>query len=281
MPPTEKRIAELELIAAKLRLHAVTIAHRLGEDRKCHPGPALSIADIIAVLYFETLRMDPARPDWPDRDRFVLSKGHACPILYAALAMKGFFREEALWTLRHVNSMLQGHPDMTKTPGIDMTAGSLGHGLSLAAGIALAGRHIDKRPYRVYALLGDGELQEGLVWEAAMAAANFGLDNLVAVVDCNDWQSSKSVPVSKLMSVQPLRGKWESFNWFVEEIDGHDVAQIVGAFAQAQKNRGRPTVILATTVKGKGVSFMENNNSWHQKAPTDAELESARRQLLS
>lgn len=281
MPLDERRLSELKKAAAKLRLLTVTMAHRLGDDRKSHPGPALSVADIVAVLYFETMRIDPARPNWADRDRFVLSKGHACPVLYAALSMRGFFPEEWLWTLRHVNSRLQGHPDMAKTPGIDMTAGSLGHGLSLAAGIALAGKRIDEKAYRVYTILGDGELQEGLIWEAAMSAANFGLDNLVAVVDCNDWQSSKSVPVSRLMPVQPLRLKWESFNWFVEEIDGHDIAQIVDAFARAQRNAGRPTAILARTTKGRGVSFMENNNAWHQKAPTDAELGCACRELLA
>jgi len=271
---------ELKFLAAKIRLETVDVVYRLGAKRKAHPGPALSIADIITVLYFEVMRIDPARPDWDERDRFVLSKGHACPVLYVALSQRGYFSKKVLFTLRHINSMLQGHPDMTKTPGIDMTAGSLGHGLSLATGIALSAKKIDKKSYYVYVILGDGELQEGLVWEGAMAAGNFGLDNLVAFVDCNDWQSSKSIPVSKLMPVEPLRQKWEAFNWQVEEIDGHDISQIIGAVRHAQKKKSKPTVILAKTIKGKGVSFMENDNSWHQKSLSDEEMEIARMELM-
>lgn len=230
-----------------------------------HPGGSLSAADILAVLYFKEMNVDPANPQWPERDRFVLSKGHAAPVLYAALAEKGFFAREELLHLRQTGHFLQGHPDMKKVPGVDMSTGSLGHGISAAAGMALAGK-IDQKPYRVYALLGDGELAEGLVWEAAMAAAHYQLDNLVAILDYNGLQIDGTT--AEVMNSAPVADKWQAFGWNVIEVDGHDIDELAGALALARNHRGRPTIIIARTIKGKGVSFMENQVGWHGNAPS-------------
>lgn len=240
-----------------------------------HPGGSLSAADIITALYFHVLNVDPANPDNPDRDRFILSKGHACPALYAALAERGFFDKEILGTLRQYHSILQGHPDMNKVPGLDMTAGSLGNGLSVGVGMALSAR-MHKQDYMTYVLLGDGECQEGMVWEAAMAAAHHDLKNLIAIVDCNAVQINGWV--NDIMRVEPFADKWRGFGWYVIEIDGHDMQQILKALHDARAMR-HPTVILARTVKGKGVTFMEDNSAWHGAAPDADQLAQAMREI--
>lgn len=270
------RIAFLEEKARQIRLDIVRMAYACGQERRGHPGPALSIADMVTALFFDIMRIDPKNPKWPDRDRFVLSKGHACPVLYAALANRGYFDKEELKAFRHVNAMLQGHPDMKGTPGVDMTAGSLGHGLAAGLGIALSA-DIDKKDYRVFVIIGDGECQEGLIWEAAMAAPRFLLGNLIALVDWNEWQSCGKV--CETMPLFPFVEKWRSFGWNTIEIDGHDMHQIVCALEIATQRKQQPSVIIANTVKGKGVSYMENDNSWHQKAPTKEQFEIALREL--
>jgi transketolase len=229
-----------------------------------HPGGSLSATDIVTALYFRVMRLDPARPDWPERDRFILSKGHACPVWYAALAERGYFDKAHLGTLRQLDSILQGHPDMTKTPGIDMTAGSLGHGLSAGLGMALSAK-LRRRDYHVWVILGDGEMQEGSVWEAAMAAPKWQLDNLTAIVDCNCLQNDACV--ADVMPLAPLADKWRAFGWRVVEIDGHDMARIVEALEAARTASGQPVCIIAHTVKGKGVSYMEDRAEWHGRAP--------------
>lgn len=229
-----------------------------------HPGGSLSATDILAVLYGETLNVDPADPHKPDRDRFVLTKGHAAPALYAALALRGFFPVEELANLRKLGSPLQGHPDMHKTPGVDISTGSLGQGLSAACGMALAAK-MDGKAYRVYALMGDGEQQEGQVWEAAMFAAHYKLDNLTVFLDHNHLQIDGNI--ADVMNPDPLDAKYAAFGWHVLRINGHDHAQIKTALQAAQTVTGKPTLILAETVKGKGVSFMENQAGWHGKAP--------------
>jgi transketolase len=263
------RIRELEQIANDLRCLVVRMIHKAGSG---HPGGALSAADIVAALYFSVLRIDPARPDWPDRDRFVLSKGHACPVVYAALARRGYFPLEELWTLRKLGSRLQGHPDMRKTPGIDATTGSLGQGFSVACGLALAAK-INRQSHRVYTLVGCGESQEGQVWEAAMAAAHYKMDNLTAIVDYNRLQLDGTV--AEIMELAPFADKWRAFGWHVLEIQGHRMAEILDALAMAQATSGCPTVIIAHTIKGKGVSFMENQVKWHAGAISDDQLRQA------
>ena len=265
--------AELEEMAKKLRRHVITMIATAGSG---HPGGSLSAADIITALYFRVLRHDPENPQWSGRDRFILSKGHAAPILYAALAEAGYFPLAELETLRKMDSRLQGHTDRTLTPGVEMSAGSLGMGLSFAIGIALAAR-LDSRTYRTYALLSDGECEEGQTWEAALAAAHFKLDNITAMVDCNGIQLSGRT--CDIMNVEPLIRKWRAFGWHVIDIDGHNVDQILAAFSKAEKTKGRPTVITARTIKGKGVSFMENNVAFHGKAPTREEAERALKEL--
>jgi transketolase len=264
---------ELREMAKRLRRHVITMIATAGSG---HPGGSLSAADIITALYFKVLRHDPKDPQWPERDRFVLSKGHAAPILYAALAETGYFPVEELETLRKMDSRLQGHTDRTLTPGVEMSAGSLGMGLSFAIGIALAAR-LDSKTYRTYALLSDGECQEGQTWEAALAAAQFKLDNLTATVDCNGIQLSGRT--CDIMALEPLIQKWQAFGWHVIDIDGHDFDQILGALREAEKTKGRATVITARTIKGKGVSFMENNVAFHGKAPTPDETERALKEL--
>jgi transketolase len=242
-----------------------------------HIGPSLSIADLLSALYFQVMRIDPRNPRWPARDRFILSKGHGCCAWYAALAERGYFPQGELLTFRQLGSRLQGHPDMAKTPGVDMTAGSLGHGLSAGLGVALAAR-IDRLDYRTYVILGDGEIQEGLVWEAAMAAPQARLDNLVAIIDYNGWQSGGAV--GEILPLEPLSEKWKAFGWSAQEIDGHRMESILRAFDLARATQGQPSVIIAHTTKGKGVSFMENDNKWHMTPPTKEEAEAALRELL-
>ncbi|GAB6274775.1 MAG: transketolase [Peptococcaceae bacterium] len=229
-----------------------------------HPGGSLSAADIITVLYFHFMRLNPAFPDWPERDRFVLSKGHAAPLLYAALAERGYFPAKELFTLRKLGSRLQGHPDMKQLPGVEMSTGSLGQGLAAANGMALAGK-LDKRDYRVYVLLGDGEIQEGMIWEAAMAAAHYHLDNVTVFLDNNGLQIDG--PIKEVMSPEPIADKWRAFGWDVQIIDGHNIPQIIQAVELAKQVKGQPQMIIAKTVKGKGVSFMENQVDWHGMAP--------------
>ncbi|MFT9056678.1 MAG: transketolase [Ethanoligenens sp.] len=241
-----------------------------------HPGGSLSIADILCYLYFHELHVDPAQPKDPDRDRLVLSKGHCAPGLYAALALKGYFPWEQLKTFRCLNSTLQGHPNMNDTPGVDMSTGSLGQGISAACGMALSGK-ISKKPYRVYAILGDGELEEGEVWEAAMFAAQYKLDNLVACVDNNGLQIDGKI--TDVMSPLPIPEKFRAFGWHVIEIDAHDFDQIEAAYAEAKTVKGQPSMIVAHSVKGKGVSFMENQAGWHGMAPNDEQYAQAVQEL--
>jgi transketolase len=273
MTVDENLVRELEARARQIRVDVLKMIHAANSG---HPGGSLSAADIVTTLYFHELRVDPLNPKWPDRDRFILSKGHACPVWYACLAERGFFPKETLATLRRIDSILQGHPDMKKTPGLDMTTGSLGQGLSCGVGMALGGK-LAKKDFRVYVLLGDGELNEGQVWEAAMAAAKYKLDNLVAIVDYNRLQVDGFV--DEVMPLEPLAAKWKAFNWHVCEIDGHNIAEILSALAEARATANRPTCIIAHTVKGKGVSFMENKVEWHGMAPDDAQLEQALAEL--
>lgn len=257
---------ELQKNANQLRKHIVTSLHAA----KCgHPGGSLSAADIVTYLYYEELNVDPKNPKKADRDRFVLSKGHVAPALYGALAMKGFFPEEELLKLRKTGEMLQGHPDMKGTPGVDMSAGSLGQGVSVAVGMALSAK-MTNEDYRVYTLLGDGEIEEGQVWEAAMFAGHKNLDNLVVIVDNNDLQIDGSI--ADVCSPYPIADKFEAFNFHVITIDGHDFDAIDAAFKEAKQTKGKPTAIVAKTVKGKGVSFMENQVSWHGAAPNDEQF---------
>ena len=256
---------ELEKMANEIRKDIVTAVH---SAKSGHPGGSLSSADIFTYLYFEEMNVDPANPKWEDRDRFVLSKGHVAPGLYSTLAEKGYFPKEDLKTLRHTGSYLQGHPDMKHIPGIDMSSGSLGQGVSAAVGMAAAGKY-DKKDYRVYTLTGDGEIQEGQIWEAAMWAGHRKLDNLVVIVDNNNLQIDGSV--EDVCSPYPIDKKFEAFNFHVINIDGNDFDQIRAAFKEARETKGMPTAIIAKTVKGKGVSFMENAAGWHGKAPNDEE----------
>ena len=265
-------ISELKTIAQELRRDIVKMTFTAGSG---HPGGSLSEIDILTAIYLRVLRYDPKNPARPDRDRFILSKGHACPGLYAVLARCGYFPYEELWTFRKINSRIQGHAH-TQTPGVEMNSGSLGQGLSFGIGCAMAAR-LDKQDYRVYVLLGDGECDEGQVWEAAMAAPHYKLDNLTAIIDRNRIQNDRFT--SEVLELEPLASKWRAFGWRVLEIDGHDPAQILRAIATAQRVRGRPTVIIAHTVKGKGVSFMENNPDFHGRAPTSEEYEQAMLEL--
>ncbi len=241
-----------------------------------HPGGSLSCADILTALYFGVMNIDPEDPKAPGRDRLVMSKGHATPALYAVMAERGYFPVEELDSFRKIGSRLQGHPDMETLPGVDMSTGSLGQGISAAVGMALAAK-LDDAPYRVYAVLGDGELEEGLVWEAAMAAGHYKLDHLCAVVDNNGLQIDG--PNEEVMNVEPIDEKFKAFGWNVLRCSGHDIDQLLRAFAEAKECEGRPTVIIAATVKGKGVSFMENNAGWHGKAPNKEQAEAAEKEL--
>ncbi len=264
---------KLAEVACSLRRDVVKMISAAGSG---HPGGSLSIAEILTVLYFQEMRIDPQAPADPLRDRFVLSKGHAAPALYAVLAARGFFSQDLLGTLRQVGSPLQGHPDMRKVPGVEISTGSLGQGLSVANGMALASR-LSSLDYRVYVILGDGETQEGQIWEAAMTAAHYRLDNLVAFLDYNGLQIDGNT--SQVMTVDPVKEKWQAFGWHVEEIDGHDLEKITAALHLARQVKGKPVMIIAHTVKGKGVCFMENNASWHGMAPDTAETEQALKEL--
>lgn len=260
---------ELQKTANEVRKSIITAVH---SAKAGHPGGSLSAADIFTYLYFEEMNIDPQNPNNPDRDRFVLSKGHTAPGLYAALAERGFFPKEDLVTLRHTGSYLQGHPDMKSIPGVDMSSGSLGQGLSAAVGMAAAGQ-FDKKDYRVYALCGDGEIQEGQIWEAAMWAGFRKLDNLVVIIDNNNLQIDGSI--DQVCSPYPIDKKFEAFNFHTVNIDGNDFDEIRRAFQEARQTKGRPTAIIAKTLKGKGVSFMENEVDWHGKAPNDEEYKIA------
>ncbi len=264
---------ELQKIANEVRKGIIASTH---SAKAGHPGGSLSAADIFTFLYFEEMNVDPKNPQWADRDRFVLSKGHTAPGLYAALAHKGFFPVEDLLTLRKVGSYLQGHPSMKSVPGVDMSTGSLGQGISTAVGMALAGK-LDQKDYRVYTVLGDGEIQEGQVWEAAMLAGHKKLDNLVAVVDNNGLQIDGDV--SEVCSPYPIDEKFAAFGWNVINIDAHNFDAIRAAFNEAKTTKGQPTVIIAKSIKGKGVSFMENEVSWHGVAPNDEQYEKAMAEL--
>jgi len=250
----------LEEKANKIRQHIINMIAEAGSG---HPGGSLSAADILSVLYFKKLRVNPANPKDPDRDRFILSKGHAAPVLYAALAEKGFFPIEELATLRKINSKMQGHPDIKTVPGVDMSTGSLGQGFSVAVGLALGGA-MDRADYRVYTMLGDGEIQEGIVWEAAMLASHYKLDNITAIIDNNGLQIDGEI--EDVMSLEPVADKWKAFGWNVLEIDGHNLEEIDQAFEKAASFKGQPTMIIAKTIKGKGVSYMEDCADWHGKA---------------
>lgn len=258
-------VEQLQAIASQLRLDVVRMVH---DAKDGHPGLALSAIDMITTLYFREMNIDPANPQWADRDRFILSKGHACPALYAALARKGYFSVDEFKGLRGMGCLLQGHPCMKKTPGVDMTSGSLGNGLSIGVGMAIAGKY-RKKSYNTYVILGDGEIQEGIIWEAAMCAKRYQLNNLIVFVDHNGWQSGGQV--EEISGLLPILPKWEAFGWHCQAIDGHDFAQIITAIENARKTPG-PSVIIAKTVKGKGLPYMENDNSWHKRVPTDEEL---------
>jgi len=263
----------MEVMAKKLRRHIIMMTGKAGSG---HPGGSLSAVEIVTTLYFNIMQHKPKDPGWTDRDRFILSKGHAAPLLYATLAECGYLPVDELLTLRQLDSRLQGHTDRTLTPGVEMSAGALGQGLSFAIGVALAGR-LNAQSYRVHVLLGDGECDEGQVWEAAMSAAHFKLDNLVAIVDNNGLQIDGWN--RDVMNLDPFNQKWQAFGWRVIEVDGHNFTQLIDAFNRAKLVKGQPTVIIAHTIKGKGVSFMENNVEFHGKAPNAAEVETALKEL--
>ena len=266
-------IRKLEDKAREMRKDIVIM---VGAAKSGHPGGSLSAADIVSALYFHVMRYDPQNPKWPDRDRFVLSKGHACPVLYAALAEAGFYPKVEIITFRRINSRLQGHPDIKKLPGVEFTTGSLGQGLSGSVGMSLAGK-LDKKDYRVFCMIGDGESEEGQIWEASMAAAHYRLDNLVAITDFNGLQIDG--PLCEVMTVTPIPEKWRAFGWNVIEIDGHNFEQILDALSSESKVEGKPTMIVAHTTKGKGVSFMENACEWHGKAPSEEQVKQALAEL--
>ncbi|HHY71627.1 MAG TPA: transketolase [Thermoanaerobacterales bacterium] len=269
---TEK-ISKLIEISQHIRQDIITMIYQAGDG---HPGPSLSCADIVTALYFEIMKIDPANPNWPERDRFILSKGHACPCVYAALAHKGYFSKEKLPKLRTLGSILQGHPDMQKTPGIDSTSGSLGNGIGIGLGMALAGK-IKGLDYYTYVITGDGELQEGVIWESLMAAKHYQTGNLIVFIDHNGIQSGGKI--ENVSGLYPIIPKWEAFGWHCQSIDGHNFAEILTAVSNAKAEKTRPSVILAHTVKGKGVSFMENNNSWHKGTPTEEQWQQAMAEL--
>jgi len=266
---------KIKFLKSKANALRKLIIKMLAQAKSGHPGGSLSSAEIITCLYFEVMKHDPKNPCWPDRDRFHLSKGHCCPVVYAALALSGYFPQEKIMTLRQLGSMLQGHPDRC-TPGIEAASGSLGQGLSVSLGMALAAK-IDKKDWRVYCLMGDGEIQEGNIWEAAMACAHFKLDNLCGIVDYNRFQIDGRV--EEIMNLEPLVNKWEAFGWHVIQCDGHNIEELLSAFDKAKSIKMKPTLIVANTVKGKGVSFMEHVVDFHGRAPTEEEREIALKEL--
>lgn len=266
----------LEQLKEKANVIRKDIIEMLAEAKSGHPGGSLSAVEILTYLYFKEMNVDPSNPQWPDRDRFILSKGHGAPVLYSTLAEKGYFPKEELMKLRKTGAMLQGHPDMKGTPGVDMSTGSLGQGLSASNGMALAAK-LDNKSYRVYALLGDGEMQEGQVWEAAMTSAHYKLDNLTIFIDNNGLQIDGTN--EEVKNVNPIEDKWKVFGWHVITIDGHDFQQIEKALEEAKNTKGKPTAIIAKTVKGKGVSFMENQVGWHGVTPNEEQKEQALKEL--
>ena len=266
-------IKKLENMARQLRIDVIEMIHCRGQG---HPGGSLSPAEIMSVLFFHSLRLDSKNPKWENRDRFILSKGHASAILYAALAHRGYLSAEELKTFGCIGSRLQGHPDWKKTPGVDMTSGCLGHGINIGAGLCLAAK-LNGLDYYTYVLLGDGELQAGVLWEGAMLAAKYKLSNFIAIVDYNGVQLDGTI--EEIMPLEPLKSKWESFGWSVLEIDGHSVPEVLEALDSARASRDKPTVIIAHTVKGKGASFMEGKAAWHGRAITDEEYEQAMKEL--
>ncbi|MFH1857401.1 MAG: transketolase [Candidatus Omnitrophota bacterium] len=277
MAAPEEKIIALKQIAKQIRKDDVTMIAKAGSG---HPGGSLSLVEILVTLFFGGfLRHDPKNPDYPDRDRLILSKGHGCPALYAALAHRGYFPREMLWTLRKLGSQLQGHPHRDPKhglPGIETSSGSLGQGLSIANGMALAAR-LDKKSYRIYCITGDGEIEEGQIWEAAMTASHYKLDNLCAVVDANGVQQNG--PVAMIKTLEPMASRWESFGWHAIELDGHRFSELFRGFEEAKNTKGKPTVLIARTVKGKGVSFMEGRSDWHGKAPNEEQLAQALREI--
>ncbi len=268
-----KDVKELEKIANNVRIGIIESVYAA---KSGHPGGSLSIADILTVLYFNQMNIDETKPQDKSRDRLVLSKGHCAPALYSTLAERGFFEKGLLKTLRNINSKLQGHPDMNKIPGVDMTTGSLGQGLSAANGMAMASK-LGKEGIRVYCICGDGEMEEGQIWEAAMSSSHYKLDNLCLIIDNNNLQIDGNV--DKVMNIYPLDEKFRSFGFEVIQVDGHNIAELINAFEQAKKVKGKPTAIIANTIKGKGVSFMENQAGWHGKAPNQEEYEQAMQEL--
>lgn len=271
----EQLIQDLELKAKLFRREILEMTFLAGSG---HPGGSMSAIDIITVLYYYIMRVDPNTPQWEDRDRFILSKGHVCPALYTVLAEKGFFPKEALWTLRKPGSILQGHPDMRLTPGVDMSTGSLGQGLSVACGMALAAR-LDNKEFSTYCMMGDGEIQEGNIWEGALFAAHYNLDNLIAILDKNKLQIAGFT--EDIIALDPLIAKWEAFGWdVIELLDGNDIDQIIRAFDSLKSLTGKPKIIIANTIKGKGVSFMEDQPEYHGRALSASEMDRARKELM-
>ena len=270
---TTEKIEDLQNTANKIRREVLEMVYKAQSG---HLGGSLSVVEIISVLYFSEMKIDPENPNWPERDRLVPSKGHCAPSIYVALALKGVVEPEALYDLRQIGCILQGHPCMNKVPGIDISTGSLGHGLSIGLGMAL-GAKLKKKGFNVYVLLGDGELDEGQNWEAAMAAAKYSLSNLIAIVDRNRVQLDG--PTKDIMPLEPLAEKWKAFNWKTKVIDGHNIAEIIEGIQWAKQNLGSPSVIIANTTKGKGVSFMEDSHEWHGKPPSPEEYEKAKKEL--
>jgi len=270
---SKEEILKLQQISKKIRCSILTMVK---EAEVGHIGGSLSVTDILVALYFKVLNIDPKNPDWTDRDRFILSKGHGATAIYSVLAEKGFFPTDDLKTFGIIGSKFQVHPDRRKVPGIEASTGALGQGLSVAAGMALAAR-LDKKDYHTYAILGDGEIQEGQIWEAAMFSAHYKLDNLTAILDYNNVQLTGSV--QDIMGIAPVDKKWDSFGWNVIKIDGHDFSQIIEGLSSAKKYKGSPTIIIADTIKGKGVSFMQNTCDWHGSVPTDDEYKKAIKEL--
>ncbi len=272
MSYSDKQIRDLEEKAKKTRRLIIQMLAKAGSG---HPGGSLSSTDLITALYFSAMKINPKDPHWPDRDRFHMSKGHCCPLWYALLAELEYFPLEKLWTLRQLGSMLQGHPDR-RTPGVEVSSGSLGQGLSVSVGMSLAAK-IDKKDFRVYCLMGDGEIQEGNIWEAAMSASHYKCDNLCGILDYNGFQIDGKV--KDVMNLEPIVDKWRAFGWHTIEIDGHNMCQILAAYDEARTIKGKPSIIIAHTIKGKGVSFMENVVDFHGRAPTKEEAEIALKEL--